>query len=212
MLFKNKSPRLTPEAQLYHTRYHKAQSRRSQTLCRFHSRRDSSEREYLIVSSFLLAATNLSNGFENCKDYAGFFAADGSFPEIGGSIRVIGGHLCRLSSIVPQKQGVFSVSMPQNGVSRAKTGIVTEKPADSSVTIARKVCAWTPVAVLWEKCYRYPKISPHLLRFHGESAAGGISIRQPEVPVHSQPDAPHGKRCKNALEFRKLCVYLRPQF
>ena len=74
MLFKNKSPRLTPEAQLYHTRYHKAQSRRSQTLCRFHSRRDSSEREYLIALQFRLTATNLSNGFENCKDCAGFFA------------------------------------------------------------------------------------------------------------------------------------------
>ena len=63
ILFKNKSPRLTPEAQLYHTRYHKAQSRRSQTLCRFHSRRDSSEREYLITFQFRLTATNLSNGF-----------------------------------------------------------------------------------------------------------------------------------------------------
>jgi len=53
-----------------------------------------------MTSSFLLAATNLSNGFENCKDYAGFFEADGSFPEIVG-------HLCSLSSIVPQKQGLF---------------------------------------------------------------------------------------------------------
>ena len=52
---------------------------------------------------------------------------DGSFGVIGGSIRVIGRHLCSLSSIVPQKQGVFSVSMPQNGVSKAKTVIVTEK-------------------------------------------------------------------------------------
>ena len=64
--------------------------------------------------------------------------------------------------------------MPQNGVSRAKTVIVTEKPADSSVTIARKVCAWTPVAVLWGKCYRYPKISPHLLRFHWKNVTGGV--------------------------------------
>ena len=69
---------------------------------------------------FLSATTNLSNGFENCKDCTGFFAAICGFPEIGG-------HLCRLSGIVPQKQAVFSVTMPQNGGSRAKTVIVTEK-------------------------------------------------------------------------------------
>jgi len=45
-----------------------------------------------------------------------FFAADGSFPVIDESIRVIGGQLCCLSSTVPQKQGVFSVSTHQNGV------------------------------------------------------------------------------------------------
>ena len=35
--------------------------------------------------------------------------------------------LPRQGSIVPQKQNAFSVSMPQNGTSRAKTAIVTEK-------------------------------------------------------------------------------------
>ena len=40
------------------------------------------------------------------------------------------------SRTVPQKQAPFSVSMHQNGGSRSKTAIVTEKPADSSVTMA----------------------------------------------------------------------------
>jgi hypothetical protein len=39
------------------------------------------------------------------------------------------------SHTVPQKQALFSVSMLQNGGSRSKTAIVTEKPADSSVTM-----------------------------------------------------------------------------
>ena len=39
------------------------------------------------------------------------------------------------SRIVPQKQALFSVSMLPNGGSRSKTAIVTEKPADSSVTM-----------------------------------------------------------------------------
>ena len=39
------------------------------------------------------------------------------------------------SRIVPQKQAPFSVSMLPNGGSRSKTAIVTEKPADSSVTM-----------------------------------------------------------------------------
>ena len=82
---------------IYHTRYYKAQSRKSQTSCRFHSSRDSSDREYLMTFSFahfLSATTNLSNGFENCKDCVGFFAAVCSFP-------VISGHLCRLWSSLP---------------------------------------------------------------------------------------------------------------
>ena len=44
------------------------------------------------------------------------------------------------TAIVPQKQAIFSVSMPKNKASRTKTAIVTEKPADSSVTMTRKVC------------------------------------------------------------------------
>ena len=41
------------------------------------------------------------------------------------------------TAIVPQKQAIFSVSMPKNKASRTKTAIVTEKPADSSVTMTR---------------------------------------------------------------------------
>ena len=36
------------------------------------------------------------------------------------------------------------------------------------------------------------------------------SLENPSIL--NEPCTPHGKRCKNALEFRKLCVYLRPQF
>ena len=39
------------------------------------------------------------------------------------------------SRTVLQKQALFSVSMLPNGGSRSKTAIVTEKPADSSVTM-----------------------------------------------------------------------------
>jgi len=89
-------------------------------------------------------ATNLSNGFENCKDCAGFFEADGSFPEIGGSIREIGSDFLRMTVASWRLAGTCAVfrapsrktkafflcRCPQNGVSRAKTVIVTEKPAD----------------------------------------------------------------------------------
>ena len=46
-------------------------------------------------------------------------------------------YFCCTPRIVPQKQATFSVSMSQNWVSRAKTAIVTEKPADSSVTMTQ---------------------------------------------------------------------------
>ena len=44
-------------------------------------------------------------------------------------------YFCFAPRIVPQKQATFSVTIRQNEVSRAKTAIVTEKSADSSVTM-----------------------------------------------------------------------------
>ena len=62
-----------------------------------------------MTSSFLLAATNLSNGFENCKDCAGFFEADGSFPEIGRSIREIGSEILRMTVTSERLAGTCAV-------------------------------------------------------------------------------------------------------
>ena len=33
---------------------------------------------------------------------------------------------------------------------------------------------YTPATLFRQKCNRYPEISGHLLRFHGESVTGGL--------------------------------------